>query len=105
MIKPFKAVLNSILRCHAIRIFIVGASRFFTVAWSGIRKLLEEGQRQKIVMTNGYIIPELLEICDPDQLPEKYGGTAKQPNHFWPPTMPQTGVYAPKQKSAESESK
>jgi hypothetical protein len=56
-------------------------------------------------MTNGYMIPELLEICDPDQLPEKYGGTAKQPDHFWPPTMPQTGVYAPKQKSAESESK
>jgi hypothetical protein len=43
MMKPFKAILNSLLRCHGIRIFVIGASRFFVAAWAGLSKLLEEG--------------------------------------------------------------
>jgi hypothetical protein len=90
LLKPFKAVLDTLFRCTACRIVMVGASSMFCYAWSGIKLLLAEAQKRKVVILNGFTCPELTDNVDPDQLIEKYGGTCKAPEKWWPPTMPDT---------------
>jgi len=96
LMKPLKEVLSTLFKCHAARIILLGAHWTFSAAWKAISIVLDEAQKQKIVMCSNYDCPQLREMVSADQLLQKFGGTAKQPESWWPPNVPLTGVYTPK---------
>ena len=75
--KPIKEVLSTMFKCHGARIIILAAHWSFTLIWKGLSKMLDEAQRQKLVMVGDTTCPQLTEYVAADQLLERYGGTAK----------------------------
>ena len=88
-----KAILQSIAtnyKGRAARIFAVNAPRTFTVLWQVVRFFIDANTARKVQIVNKNTCPELLEIVSPNQLEEKYGGTApnRQAGDYWPPKLP-----------------
>jgi hypothetical protein len=52
-------------------------------------RMLNEVQRRKTFLHGTNTCAELREGVHPSQLLKEYGGTAKKPEYFWPPTIPE----------------
>lgn len=54
--------------------FIVNAPMLFTGVWAVVKGFIDEKTRAKITIKGGKY-PELLEVVEPDNLPDFLGGT------------------------------
>merc|ERR1740117_864346 len=56
--------------------------------WNTVKYFLDENQVRKTQITSQNTCPALLEIMAPNQLEEKFGGTAKnrEEGQYWPPS-------------------
>jgi len=96
MMKPFIKVLGSNFRCHTAKTIILNASTTIVYSWKAISGLLQESQRQKAIIVGENTCPWLKKMVRPDQLLKRHGGEQDDPESWWPPTVPQTGVYLPR---------
>ncbi|CEG41901.1 phosphoinositol transporter [Plasmopara halstedii] len=71
---------TSIMQRHypqrSLKIFIVNVSSWFSIAWKGVKPLLNEATRAKTnILTESETAASLLEFIDAENLPVAYGGT------------------------------
>lgn len=90
-----KHLINSIganYKGHARAVFLVNAPTAFSMVWNTIKYFLDENQVRKVKIVSANSCPSLLELAAPNQLEEKFGGTAKnkEAGEFWPPSCPDT---------------
>lgn len=57
--------------------FIVNAPMLFSGIWAAIKPWIDEKTRNKIVIIGSGFKEKLLEIIDPENLPEFLGGSSK----------------------------
>ena len=73
-----KAVLQTLqlnYKCKARTIFAVNAPATITFLWNTIRYFIDENTAKKVQITSSNIAPELIEMCHPTQIEQKYGGS------------------------------
>lgn len=58
--------------------------------FTAIKLFIPENTARKVQINSGNSSPQLLELVSPNQLEEKYGGTAKnkEEGDFWPVQLP-----------------
>lgn len=86
-----KTILRSISsqhKCVARTIYILNAPMTITVLWQAVRFLLDETTSRKVQIINNNSCPDLVRLTAPNQLEEKFGGTAENKTSFWPPSLP-----------------
>lgn len=69
---------------------MVNAPTAFSMVWNSIKYFLDENQVRKVKIVSANTCPSLLELAAPNQLEEKFGGTAKnkEVGEYWPPSCP-----------------
>lgn len=70
--------------------FVLNAPSSVKYLWATVRYFVDENTQNKVQFSSTNILPDLLKLVAPEQLEEKFGGTAKnrEPSEFWPPSMP-----------------
>ena len=73
-------------------IFMLSAPKTISFIWNTVKYILDENTQQKVQFTTSNVNPNLLKMCHPSQLEERYGGTAKNrvDGEYWPPRMNST---------------
>ena len=92
-IKKIKAVIGAITsqnKCVARNIFVLNAPMAISVLYKAVSVILDQNLKQKVHILNSNTCSALLELAAPNQIEEKFGGTApnKQEGQFWPPSLP-----------------
>ena len=89
----FISTLQNQYRCTSARIFILNVNWAFSIIWKVVNKFLEGHTKKKITTTSQNTNELLQELVAPEQLEEKYGGSAYNPAHdddnYWPPRINQ----------------
>jgi CRAL/TRIO domain len=62
----------------------------FVMGWNALKTLMDPLVAQKVSLHGENTCDEMKELIPQDQLLETYGGTAKMPEHSWPPHVPNT---------------
>jgi hypothetical protein len=74
--------------CRLARAFVFHPQR----AVAGMLKMLSPNLLQKLSLVEDK--NQLLSVCNPTQLEERFGGTAKPPSSYWPPVFPSSAYRA-----------
>jgi hypothetical protein len=87
--KRFMNVLQSNYRCRLFVNFIYGMGTFLGILWNMVKVFLDETSLKKIRMLKKGQFKDILALINPEQLEQKYGGTAPDvKENFFPPIMP-----------------
>jgi hypothetical protein len=90
-VKELKGIIKymrSTYRCRVVSNYIVNAPGTISVAWKIAAKFMDETSKRKIDISSGICPDKMLQLIPPDQLEEKYGGTApNMETDFWPPRV------------------
>ncbi|CAG9329248.1 unnamed protein product [Blepharisma stoltei] len=87
-------ILQPNFRCRLGVNYIVNPPSTAVFMWGLVKPFLDEGTIQKVNLLNDSIPRPLLTHCNPNQIEQKYGGTAPNLTQFWPPTFP-SGPISP----------
>ena len=88
-----KGVVSTVSQVAAGRqrgAFILNAARVFSMIFSGVSYFLDAATLAKMNVTSAATNPMLNELVAPEQLEEKFGGSApnRQDGEYWPPRLP-----------------
>jgi hypothetical protein len=87
--KRFMNVLQSNYRCRLYVNFIYGMGTFLGLLWNMVKVFLDETSLKKIRMLKKGQFKDILTLVNPEQLEQKYGGTAPDvKENFFPPIFP-----------------
>jgi hypothetical protein len=84
-------------RCRLAHNYVLNAPTSVTVVWAIIKKFIDRDTVERISITSKHSDPSLLQLFNPRQVEERYGGTAPNLTQFWPPVVPQSPFEAPGQ--------
>lgn len=81
--------MNKMTDGRARIVFGVYAPTTISVIWNAVRYFLDKNTQQKVAFTTGNTHSMLHKMVHPNQLEEKYGGTAKNrvQREYWPPRL------------------
>ena len=86
--KQVMGILQSNYKCRLGNNFVVNPPKSLWVIWSCVKPFLDEMTIEKIKISKGSYSDELLEVFNPLQVEEKYGGKARNLTSFCPPVVP-----------------
>jgi len=72
-------------KCRGVKSFLLGASWGVRAVWSIAQAFVDSKVKQKLVFHGSPKCDELIGMFHPSQIEEKFGGTAKNLDVFWPP--------------------
>ena len=89
-IKSLLGVIAGQYKGKAARVFALNSPTSFSVLWQVVRYFIDPNTARKVQIISKNTCPELLELVSPNQLEQKYGGTApnREPGEYWPPRLP-----------------
>ena len=70
------------------RNYVLNASTPFVWGWKTIKNVLNDSGKAKTVLVGEETCEELKQIVCTCQLLQDFGGKARQPEKWWPPTVP-----------------
>ena len=89
MIRKVNGTLSDNFRCRMCSMFILNTSFFATVLWTFAKTFLKEHTKRKIKVTGSSTHADLLQLVEPSQLEQRFGGLANNvEQNFWPPIVP-----------------
>lgn len=88
-LKHVLQLLQTNYRCRLGVSFIVNPPKSIWIMWSCIKPFLDEVTIDKIKISKSSYSQDMLNMFNPSQVEEKYGGKAKNLNSYWPPTVPE----------------
>ena len=68
--------------------FVVNAPGSIMLIWNVVKHFLDDVTKEKTDIEKGNVSRRLLELFSPNQLEQKYGGSAPNLTEFWPPHVP-----------------
>lgn len=79
-----------VIKGRSRAVYILNAPTTFKFLWSTCKFFLDANTVRKTEIVRGNTCHQLLELVDPGQLEQKYGGQVpdRQPGQFWPPSLP-----------------
>lgn len=90
-------ILQQNYRCRLAHNFVINAPTSVTIVWAIIKKFIDRDTVERISITGKHSDPNLLQLFNPLQVEERYGGAAPNLTQFWPPVVPQSPFEAPGQ--------
>jgi len=90
-------ILQQNYRCRLAHNYVLNAPTSVTVVWAIIKKFIDRDTVERISITGKRSDPSLLQLFNPRQVEEHYGGTAPNLTQFWPPIVPEGPFEAPGQ--------
>ena len=73
--------------------YVVNAPKSFSFLWKMCRPFIDNVTVEKIDITRSPHSDKMMTHFNPDQVEERYGGTAKNVTQFWPPYVPNTPFH------------
>lgn len=87
-LKQTLKVLTDNYRCRLGVNYVLNPSKSVYFVWSCLKPFMDEVLMDKIKIINSNHSPELLALCNPNQIEQKFGGKAPNRTSFWPPYVP-----------------
>ena len=86
-IKKILNMLQANYRCRLGMGYIINPPKSFSFIWSVAKPFMDASVIAKTRVSKGSTPHEMLQICSPHQVEEKYGGRAPNLTEYWPPCM------------------
>ena len=92
LMKEILAYMVKVMKGRARSIFILNAPSTFSAIWKVATYFIDETTARKVQVSSYAKNDELIQLCHPEQLEEKFGGSAanRSEGDFWPPRLPST---------------
>jgi hypothetical protein len=87
--KSVSHVLQENYRCRLALSYVVNSPRSISFIWGMIKPFIDKMTVKKISFHRESSPQPLFTHCNHSQVERKYGGSAPDVTHFWPPTVPQ----------------
>lgn len=82
-------IMKTINRGRCRTCFEMNAPMSISFVWNGIKHFFDQNTQQKVSFTSQNTNPALMEMVEPSQIEECYGGTApnRKEGEYWPPRL------------------
>lgn len=87
-LKDIVKILGDSYRCRTNTIFLIGLGGFVTFMWKVVKGMIDKSTEKKIKILSGSSRKEMFEIMNKEQLEQKFGGSARNADIFFPPHFP-----------------
>ena len=84
----FSVILQKMYKCRLANSFVLNPPSSIYYLWKCAKPFIDKATQSKVCIENKGYSGRMLELFDPEQVEEKFGGKAPNITRFWPPVFP-----------------
>jgi hypothetical protein len=96
-VRKLFAYLQTHYKCRLHKMYLINASNAVYVPWQIAKKLLDGDTVEKVQFYKTQKPANLLLHANPSQIEERFGGSAPNATHYWPPIIPSSEYFLTKE--------